>query len=548
MSKARRGATALAGVLLVDKPAGWSSHDVIARLRRLTGEGRIGHAGTLDPAATGLLVVLFGPATRLSESLHAQNKRYEATIRFGAQTSTDDAEGEVVASSAAPTALFDPAYAQAVLDRFCGTQQQQPPQYSALKAGGRKACDEARKGRVLELAAREIEVFKAHLTSCDAETQTWTVDFEVSKGTYIRALARDIGLCAGTHAHLSALRRTRSGMLRIEDAHTFAEIEQKAIAELFCEPEDCGLPRWVAGPRRGSSVVALGVFDGVHRGHQALLAAARAEADAQGRELVALCLDPLPERVIRPAQAPALLTDIDQRIGLLKHYGADRVEVIRFSPALAQSSAEFFARQTLLSRVAPTVLFVGENFRFGVGQEGDVRRLDELLACPVTAIPLAGESDGAVISSTRIRALLAAAQIDDAYALLGHPLELRGIVVRGRSQGRCLGFPTANLRLDDERYPLCYPEGVYSASVQVQGISYSAGLFIGQAQTSGFEQDQLGIEAHLLDYRGPELYGEELSVTVRSYIEAPQRFQTSEELITAISGWLFAIRQASIVE
>jgi len=570
VSKARRGATALAGVLLVDKPAGMSSHGVIAALRRLTGEGRIGHAGTLDPEATGLLVVLFGPATKLSETLHAADKSYEATISFGTQTTTDDREGEAIATSVPPSEVFDPACAQALLDAFRGKQKQKPPQFSALKVAGERSYAAARKGRELDLAPRAIEVFEARLLAIDPVAQTWTVDFRVSKGTYIRALARDIGLAAGTHAHLERLRRTQSGNLRLADAHTLDEIEKHisdasgsplAIADLFCERStletagsgETALPYRVANPRHGAAVVALGVFDGVHRGHCALLSSARNEAERQGRRLVVLCFDPLPERVICPQKAPALLTDLKQRIGLLKHCGMDPerndsgnavdVEVIDFSPSLAQASPEFFTQQILLSRVTPTHLFVGENFHFGAGAKGDVTLMSKLLDCPVTALPLATDRDGSAISSTRIRELLANAQLISAYDLLGHTLDLCGTVVRGNGKGHALGYPTANLQLGPDRDPLCFSEGIYVATAHLNGHVYSAGLFIGHVSLPGSVQSKISIEAHLLDYTGPELYGQEMSLTVLSYVDAPRVFSTSRELAEAIGAWVFAIRK-----
>jgi len=553
-------------VLLVDKPSGMTSHGVIACLRRLTGEGRIGHAGTLDPEATGLLVLLFGPATKLSETLHAADKRYVATISFGTQTTTDDREGEVIASSEVAPEVFDPCFAQTLLDSFCGKQQQAPPRFSAVKVAGERSYAAARKGRELELAPREVEVFEARLLSCDAEAQTWTVDFLVSKGTYIRALARDIGLKTGTHAHLSTLRRTQSGALSLDRSHTLEAIERAvqaangdpfAAADLFCEravleqawKNGTALPYRVANPRREASVVALGVFDGVHRGHQALLSAAHKEAVRLGCESVALCFDPLPEQVICPQRAPALLTDIQQRVRLLSGQGtdlesrADHVEVIDFSPSLAQATPEFFVQQTLLSRVTPTHLFVGENFRFGAGARGDVALLAELLHCPVTALPLVTDESGAAISSTRIRELLASGQVDLAYELLGHTLDLSGTVVHGKGQGSGLGFPTANLQLDPDRDPLCFAQGVYAATAQVDGRTYLAGLFIGRASLPGSAQNELSVEAHLLDYDGPDLYGQEINVTVSSYIDAPRVFATSRDLSEAIGAWIFAIRK-----
>lgn len=251
MSARRRGATGISGVLLVDKPAGPTSHDVVARLRRLTGEGRIGHAGTLDPAATGLLVVLLGPATRLEPYLSAAEKSYEALIAFGSETDTDDAQGEPTQEAEVPTELFEPAHAAEVLARFLGEGRQVPPAYSAIKRDGVVAHRAARAGEALQIEARPITVSEATLTAFDAEASTWTVDFTVSKGTYIRALARDIGRAAGTAAHLAGLRRTSSGPFTLASAHTLNEIEAAAeggeLPSLFADPlAGLGIPE-VAG-------------------------------------------------------------------------------------------------------------------------------------------------------------------------------------------------------------------------------------------------------------------------------------------------------------
>ncbi len=230
----RRGATGLSGVLLVDKPAGMTSHDVVARVRRITGEGRVGHAGTLDPMATGLLVVLVGPMTRLEPFLSAAEKSYEATIAFGTATDTDDAEGATVATGDVRPEVLDPAYASLVLAGFLGPAEQRPPAYSAIKVGGEVAHRAARAGAPIELAMRPIEVFEATLTGIDADAARWDVAFRVSKGTYIRALARDIGEAVGVPAHLSALRRTGSGSLRIADAHALDAIAD--ITAAFTDP------------------------------------------------------------------------------------------------------------------------------------------------------------------------------------------------------------------------------------------------------------------------------------------------------------------------
>lgn len=243
----RRGATTLAGILAIDKPAGMTSHDVVAQVRRATGEGRVGHAGTLDPAATGLLVVLVGPYTRLEPYLSGAAKDYDAVIAFGAETDTEDAEGEIVEVAPVPDELFESHRAQSALDALLGPQLQTPPAYSAIKVAGRVAHRAARAGEALTLAPRPIEVYAADLLALDPAARTWTVRFRVSKGTYVRSLARDLGRACGTAAHLAGLRRTRSGQLDLADAHSLDSVLQVAaqgrVTSLFADPLTAlGLP------------------------------------------------------------------------------------------------------------------------------------------------------------------------------------------------------------------------------------------------------------------------------------------------------------------
>lgn len=228
------------GVLLVDKPRGLTSHDVVYHLRRKLQMKKIGHAGTLDPMATGLLVVLVGPYTRLAPYLSAADKSYRAIIAFGSETDTDDAEGTVSRSADVPADIFDTAKARQMLGSTVGAALQTPPAFSAIKVGGRVAHRAARAGEELELEARPIDVFSAELTDASASARTWDVDYRVSKGTYIRALARDLGRAAGSAAHLGALRRTASGALSLDDAITLQEVVAAAgegrLAELFSDP------------------------------------------------------------------------------------------------------------------------------------------------------------------------------------------------------------------------------------------------------------------------------------------------------------------------
>ena len=202
------------GLLLVDKPAGMTSHDVVAIARRALGERRIGHAGTLDPFATGLLVLLAGRVTRLLPYLDGEPKVYDARVRFGVETDTDDASGRMIREAPLPIrADVDRAIAG-----LTGTLDQEPPAYSAKQVAGQRAYDAARRGTPVRLPPTRVTV---HSWEVKARTNdTLDVTITCSGGTYVRALARDLGRQAGSAAHLATLRRTRSGPFLVSDACT----------------------------------------------------------------------------------------------------------------------------------------------------------------------------------------------------------------------------------------------------------------------------------------------------------------------------------------
>lgn len=200
-------------LLAIDKPVGITSHDVVSKVRRALNERRVGHAGTLDPLASGVMIVGVGQATRLLGRITLDRKRYLARIMFGSETATDDAEGEVTRTAPMNDDLLSPMFARQVLREFLGEQEQVPPAYSAISIDGVRSYKRARAGEDVELPARTIEVFSADLVSVDevGGAAVWTASFDVSKGTYIRALARDVGRAAGSAAHIADLRRTASG-------------------------------------------------------------------------------------------------------------------------------------------------------------------------------------------------------------------------------------------------------------------------------------------------------------------------------------------------
>ncbi len=244
----RRGrkVTGLCGILPVDKPAGLTSHDVIDSIRRSTREQRIGHAGTLDPLATGLLLILVGPATRLAPYLTAVEKSYIARIVFGVETDTDDADGDPIRDAPTPPDVADPVRARSAVEGLVGIHEQTPPAYSAVKHNGRTAYREARAGRSFDLRPRLIEVLDARLLDVGpGPPLMWDVALTISKGTYVRAIARDLGRSLHTAAHLGSLRRVRSGPVGIESAHTLEDVVAAAedVATLFADPVAAlGLP------------------------------------------------------------------------------------------------------------------------------------------------------------------------------------------------------------------------------------------------------------------------------------------------------------------
>jgi tRNA pseudouridine55 synthase len=224
------------GFLNIDKPAGITSHDVVARVRRVIRQKRVGHAGTLDPAATGVLVVALGAATRLIEYVQdATSKRYLATVRLGATTTTDDAEGEPLSS--APVPDLSAAELERALDTFRGDILQVPPMYSALHHQGRRLHELAREGIVVERDPRPVTIERLELVE-------WTpprlnIDVMCSKGTYIRSLARDIGTTLGCGAYLEALRRTAVGTFNITSATPLAVLEDSSfsVMSILLSPE-----------------------------------------------------------------------------------------------------------------------------------------------------------------------------------------------------------------------------------------------------------------------------------------------------------------------
>jgi tRNA pseudouridine55 synthase len=240
------------GLLIIDKPAGLTSHDVVARVRRRLKEKRVGHTGTLDPFATGVLVVLVGRATRLAQFLSNAEKEYEAIIRFGFATETGDATGKPKEQVQSPKAnvqspkLWTDDEIEAALKSLRGARDQVPPMYSAKKVQGRKLYELARRGEEIERAPVPVRIHQLEAARSGNEpllrpNEDGTCDLSVrvvcSAGTYIRVLAEEIGERLGTGAHLTALRRTRAGQFRLAEATGLDELQEREAADILLPPD-----------------------------------------------------------------------------------------------------------------------------------------------------------------------------------------------------------------------------------------------------------------------------------------------------------------------
>ncbi|MDZ7966638.1 MAG: tRNA pseudouridine(55) synthase TruB [Nostoc sp. DedSLP03] len=219
------------GFLNLNKPFGWTSHDCVARVRKLLRLKRVGHAGTLDPAATGVLPIALGKATRLLQYL-PENKAYKATIRLGVRTTTDDLEGEIISSQAC--AGLSLAEVKTALAKFEGKIEQIPPNYSAIQVDGKRLYDLARKGEIVEVPVRTVEIFQIDILDWrEGDFPELDVAIACGSGTYIRAIARDLGAILETGGTLAALIRTQSSGFDLTDSLTFTDLEAKLQGGTF---------------------------------------------------------------------------------------------------------------------------------------------------------------------------------------------------------------------------------------------------------------------------------------------------------------------------
>ena len=287
------------------------------------------------------------------------------------------------------------------------------------------------------------------------------------------------------------------------------------------------------------TVITIGAYDGVHLGHQAVIAEVRRIAEETGARSAVLTFDRHPASVVRPESAPQLLTDLEQKLELLAATGIDATLVVKFDQTQSLEAPMSFAQRVLVDCVAASVVVVGEDFHFGHSREGNVATLRELGAVrdfEVLPLALLPRSDGPdePISSTAIRRAMAGGQVELAATMLGHPFEARGIVVQGDQRGRLLGFPTANVEVPNV---ICVPaDGVYAGWYQrPDGSRHACAINLGRRPTFYEHADHSLLEAHLLDFEG-DLYTETARVEFTHFLRSERKFDGIDALVSQLKN------------
>jgi len=507
------------------KPPGMTSHDVVDYVRKCLGTRRVGHTGTLDPGAAGVLVVCVGQATRLSEFLLSCDKTYRAEAVLGIETDTLDAHGDVTARAQGVEVSEEEA-AEAV-GELIGEHEMVPPMHSAVRHKGRRLYELARAGREVERRPRHVTVKHTQLVRMLQERYPKLLfDVCCSSGTYVRSLCASLGERLGCGAHLSFLLRTRVGHFHLEGALTLEQIAAGSAedpASLLQPPEVAvaHLPSFVVGPGRASRLACGGV----------VTTPAQAEAGADGPESTAV-------RVHGPAGellciAAERLTLLDEKLGFFRTEGVDLCAILRFDTALSRWSCRQFVRRVLRDGLGAAVVVAGAGHTLGAGGGGDLATLQRLgaeMGFGVESVPDAVH-EGERVSSSSIRDALSAGDVAKSAAMLGRPYSVCATVSPGRGVGERLGYRTANLPVDEKK--LLPADGVYAGYACAGAERYPAVAHVGGSPTFG-EAERL-VEVHILD-RQIELAGRTMCFEMVERIRSPIRFAAEEQLRTQIAA------------
>ena len=522
------------GIINVNKEAGMTSFDVLRALKRILHEKKMGHAGTLDPMAEGVLLVCVGKATKLVESLMSEVKVYRAEMLLGIETDTEDSTGKLLSEEERTVTEEEVLSAfQALL----GKREQIPPMYSAKKVDGKRLYSMAREGIVIERKPSQIAIFSIELLSmtapenvavlsCREKHQRIKFRVKCSKGTYIRTLCTEIGEKLGTKACMSALLREEVGEFQLSESKTLSEIEK--------DMKDGNLSSFLkpALYSKVPTVLTFGKFDGVHIGHQKIFSSVFRISEEEGLRSAVLSFTMEKDSFFLQGRKDMLSTE-DEHFTRLKNAGFHEVYLYPLTIEAARMSPEDFVRFILIEALKVKHLVVGTDCSFGYQGAGNVALLKSLqekygfqltVVDKVLTVNPAGEE--VEVSSSYIRKALEEGRVEEATKLLGRPYSINGTVVHGKAIGRSLSFPTANIFPKEGK--LCPEEGVYYTRVMVLGEEYDAMTNIGRNPSISAE-NPLTIESHLLEF-DRDIYGEKIRVSFIKRIREQKHFPNLDAL------------------
>ena len=535
------------GIINVNKEAGMTSFDVLRALKRILHEKKMGHAGTLDPMAEGVLLVCVGKATKLVDSLMSEVKIYRAELLLGVETDTEDSTGKLLLEEERHVTEEDVLSAfQALL----GKREQIPPMYSAKKVEGKRLYSMAREGIVIERKPSQIEIFSIELLSmtepepfealpCKGKHQRISFRVKCSKGTYIRTLCTEIGEKLGTKACMSALLREEVGEFQLSESKTLSEIEK--------DMKDGNLSSFLkpALYSKVPTVLTFGKFDGVHIGHQKIFSSVFRISEEEGLRSAVLSFTMEKDSFFLQGRKDMLSTE-DEHFTRLKNAGFHEVYLYPLTIEAARMSPEDFVRVILIEALKVKYLVVGTDCSFGYQGAGNVallKSLQEKYGFRLTVVDkvLTENSDGmkVEVSSSYIRKALEEGRVEEAAELLGREYSINGTVVHGKAIGRSLSFPTANIFPKEGK--LTPKEGVYYTRVMALGEEYDAMTNIGRNPSISAE-NPLTIESHLLDF-DRDIYGEKIRVSFVRRIREQKQFPNLEDLKAQLKTDLLTVEQ-----
>ena len=578
------------GIIVINKEKGYTSHDVVAKLRGILRVKKIGHTGTLDPDATGVLPVCIGNATKVCDLIMDRRKEYTAGVKLGVVTDTQDIGGNVIAVNPVSVTLTQ---LLAAAQSLTGEILQETPMYSARKINGQKLIDLARKGITVEREKKPITIESIEIFDYLPEEGTFSMHVRCSKGTYIRTLCHDIGQLLGCGACMTSLIRTASAEFTLEEAHTLAEVEEyrnsgrlpeiiKEADSLFPEYgkariKSAVLPLIKNGnmlPREAlilddENAVKVRVYNGYSfmalyewSGKFILFSPVKmflpdkmeyfSSLDDYNGKRCAVMLGKfdgmhighraiLNKLMEMKKNLPAVVLEIDSPkmdgnvlvTSSEKHSLYEQLEInscihVPFE-SIRELSPEDFVR-ILKQKCKVEIVCAGEDFRFGFQRSGDANMLVSLCEKYGIQAYIVKQvcCDGQVVSSTYIRNLIANGRTEEASVLLDSPYRITGITMQGRQLGRTIGFPTLNLVPSSDK--MLPPDGVYETETMINGLIYPSITNIG-CNPSVDEASERTVETHLFELPPEGIgYSEYIEVYFGRQIRKEMKFSSLTEL------------------